>query len=179
MVKVMTQEKEHSTKAQTREDRLKIYQKPMVAGRKLIYVCSPLSPNSEDPDEADQEVLENLLRAKRACELLVRIGALPVCPHLYLPYFLDDEIEEERGLAEELALAALRRCHEVPEDKCFPRHVPDPAVCISNHRSRLRQDTRHRAQRLSEAEEESSEPAFFLLSAGNDLLVESGAYFSW
>ena len=113
MVKVMTQEKEHSTKTQTREDRLRIYQKPMVAGRKLIYVCSPLSPNSEDPDEADQEVLENLLRAKRACELLVRIGALPVCPHLYLPYFLDDEIEEERGLAEELALAALRRCHEV------------------------------------------------------------------
>ena len=67
MVKVMTQEKEHSTKTQTREDRLRIYQKPMVAGRKLIYVCSPLSPNSEDPDEADQEVLENLLRAKRAC----------------------------------------------------------------------------------------------------------------
>ena len=53
------------------------------------------------------------LRTQGACELLVRIGALQDFRNLYLPYFLDDEIEEERELAEELALAALRRCHEV------------------------------------------------------------------
>ena len=100
-------------KTEAKEDGFQVYQKSTFAGKKLIYICSPFRSQSQDPHEADRELFENLFRARNACELVKDLGAIPVCPHLYFPQFLDDELPEERELGMQLALAALRRCHEV------------------------------------------------------------------
>lgn len=115
----MLQEAE-AQKTKAEGSRLQVYQKPTFAGKKLIYICSPLRPQSSDPDEADMELFENLFRARNACELVKDLGAIPVCPHLYFPQFLDDELPEERELGMQLALAALRRCHAV---YVFSEHI--------------------------------------------------------
>ena len=107
-------------KTQTRKDGFEVYRKPTFAGKKLIYICSPFRPQSLDPREADLEKFENLFRARNACELVKNLGAIPVCPHLYFPQFLDDEDSEERELGMQLALAALRRCHAV---YVFSEHI--------------------------------------------------------
>lgn len=115
MVSVMSQAMARgmSKQEERTKEKLHVYQKPAFAGKKLIYICSPLRPQSPDPDEADMELFENLFRARNACELVKNLGAIPVCPHLYFPQFLDDELPEERELGMQLALAALRRCHAV------------------------------------------------------------------
>ena len=115
MVSVMSQAmvRGMSKQEERTKEKLHVYQKPTFAGKKLIYICSPLRPQSSDPDEADMELFENLFRARNACELVKNLGAIPVCPHLCFPQFLDDELPEERELGMQLALAALRRCHAV------------------------------------------------------------------
>jgi hypothetical protein len=122
MVSVMSQAMARgmSKQEERTKEKLHVYQKPAFAGKKLIYICSPLRPQSPDPDEADMELFENLFRARNACELVKNLGAIPVCPHLYFPQFLDDELPEERELGMQLALAALRRCHAV---YVFSEHI--------------------------------------------------------
>jgi len=122
MVSVMSQAMARgmSKQEERTKEKLHVYQKPTFAGKKLIYICSPLRPQSSDPDEADMELFENLFRARNACELVKNLGAIPVCPHLYFPQFLDDELPEERELGMQLALAALRRCHAV---YVFSEHI--------------------------------------------------------
>lgn len=122
MVSVMSQAMARgmSKQEERTKEKLHVYQKPTFAGKKLIYICSPLRPQSLDPDEADMELFENLFRARNACELVKNLGAIPVCPHLYFPQFLDDELPEERELGMQLALAALRRCHAV---YVFSEHI--------------------------------------------------------
>ena len=122
MVSVMSQAmvRGMSKQEERTKEKLHVYQKPTFAGKKLIYICSPLRPQSSDPDEADMELFENLFRARNACELVKNLGAIPVCPHLYFPQFLDDELPEERELGMQLALAALRRCHAV---YVFSEHI--------------------------------------------------------
>ena len=113
-------ETNQKTHTETGGGRLETYQKPTFAGKELIYICSPLRPQSQDPHEADLVLFENLFRARSACELVKDLGAIPVCPHLYFPQFLDDELPEERELGMQLALAALRRCHAV---YVFSEHI--------------------------------------------------------
>ena len=122
MVNVMSQaiDREMRKQESLKREKLHVYQKPTFAGKKLIYICSPFRPQSQDPHEADRELFENLCRARNACELVKDLGAIPVCPHLYFPQFLDDELPEERELGMQLALAALRRCHEV---YVFSEHI--------------------------------------------------------
>ena len=113
-------ETNQKTHKETEGGRLETYQKPKFAGKELIYICSPLRPQSQDPHEADLVLFENLFRARSARELVKDLGAIPVCPHLYFPQFLDDELPEERELGMQLALAALRRCHAV---YVFSEHI--------------------------------------------------------
>ena len=122
MVNVMSQaiDREMRKQESLKREKLHVYQKPTFAEKKLIYFCSPLRPQNPDPDEADIELFENLFRARNACELVKNLGAIPVCPHLYFPQFLDDELPEERELGMQLALAALRRCHAV---YVFSEHI--------------------------------------------------------
>lgn len=69
--------------------------------KKIIYVCSPYSGN----------ISLNTRRAKIYSRMVVDRGAVPITPHLYLPFILDEETE--RNAAIEMDLALLGRCDEL------------------------------------------------------------------
>jgi hypothetical protein len=56
---------------------------------------------------------ENIKRAEEFCKYIVRLGHIPVAPHVYFPRFLDDLKPEERELGIEGALALMAKCDEV------------------------------------------------------------------
>ena len=68
---------------------------------KTIYVCSPYKATSLSEAEREWEMKENVKRAKLACRILVKLGYLPLAPHLYFTQFLEDgdEKEREEGIA--------------------------------------------------------------------------------
>ena len=69
--------------------------------KKIVYVCSPYSGN----------ISLNTERAKIYSRMAVDRGAIPVTPHLYLPFILQEETERDAAI--EMDLALLRRCDEL------------------------------------------------------------------
>ena len=84
-------------------------EKPMTK----VYVCSPFRPVSIDPKEAEKEKQRNINLAKNACELVVKLGFVPIAPHLYFPQFLDDGNPEEREKGMMLGRELLCGCNEL------------------------------------------------------------------
>lgn len=70
---------------------------------KWIYIASPY--------RGDIEV--NTMRAKRYARFVARQSAVPVCPHIYLTQFLDDNISEEREAGLYLGIQMLKKCNEM------------------------------------------------------------------
>ena len=73
-----------------------------------VFVCSPFRPSSKEPAVAKDQLASNINRAVMACKLLIRLGHLPLAPHLYFPRFLDDAIASER---EDGSLGVWKRNH--------------------------------------------------------------------
>ena len=57
--------------------------------RPIVYICSPLSGNLEENQEA----------ARRYCRYAVDSGYIPIAPHIYFPQFMNDNNAKERNLA--------------------------------------------------------------------------------
>lgn len=74
---------------------------PKFPYRPIVYICSPYSGNIE----------ENLTNARRYCRYATDRGYIPLAPHLYLPQFLDEQMERELALFMDIAL--LSRCAEL------------------------------------------------------------------
>ena len=51
--------------------------------KERIYICSPLRPKAQEPERAEIELKDNLERAKAACRLVAKLGAVPLCSHLF------------------------------------------------------------------------------------------------
>ncbi|MCD7708673.1 MAG: DUF4406 domain-containing protein [Clostridiales bacterium] len=71
------------------------------AGKKLVYICSRYSGNTEGNTE----------KARRYCWFATTKGVAPIAPHLLLPQFLDEATE--RRVAMGIDMEILRRCDEV------------------------------------------------------------------
>ena len=71
--------------------------------RPVVYICSPLSGDVEENQEA----------ARRYCRYAVDAGYVPVAPHLFFPQFMDDGKEEERNLALFMDIVLLSKCAEL------------------------------------------------------------------
>ena len=84
-------------------------EKPMTK----VYVCSPFRPVSIDPKEAEKEKQRNINLAKNACELVVKLGFVPIAPHLYFPQFLNDDDPKEREEGMLLGRELLCGCDEL------------------------------------------------------------------
>ena len=87
-----------------------------------VYVCSPFRPVSKDPKRAEKVLARNIRRAKFACELLTKLGYLPIAPHLYFPQFLNDNNPEERENGMMLGRELLCGCDEL---WVFGRHISE------------------------------------------------------
>src|SRR5699024_266995 len=68
---------------------------------------------SKEPAVAKDQLASNINRAVMACKLLIRLGHLPLAPHLYFPRFLDDTIASEREDGIQMGLLWLKQADEV------------------------------------------------------------------
>lgn len=78
-----------------------------------IFVCSPYRPQSKEPAVAKDQLASNIERAKAACQLLIKLGFLPLAPHLYFTSFLDDTVARDRRKGLELGRRWLAQADEV------------------------------------------------------------------
>lgn len=78
-----------------------------------IFVCSPYRPTSRLEADREREMRENVKRAKLACRILVKLGYLPLAPHLYFTRFLEDSDEKEREEGIRLGLRWLELSDEL------------------------------------------------------------------
>jgi hypothetical protein len=70
---------------------------------KWVYIASPY--------RGDVEI--NTMRAKRYSRFAARQSVVPICPHIYLTQFLDDNVPEEREAGLYLGIQMLKRCSEI------------------------------------------------------------------
>jgi len=76
---------------------------PLPPAGSKVYICSPYRGDIES----------NVKNALRYCRYAVERGYYPVCQHIYLTRFLDDNIPSERELGLSLGITMLRECREV------------------------------------------------------------------
>jgi len=70
---------------------------------KKVYICSPYRG----------DVKANAECASRYCRYAVLCGELPIAPHLYFTFFLDDAIAAERNMGMFMGLELLKDCSEL------------------------------------------------------------------
>lgn len=61
-----------------------------------VFICSPYKPASTEPLEKAEELRSNIRQARRACELAIGCGYMPLAPHCYFTGFLNDNDPEQR-----------------------------------------------------------------------------------
>jgi hypothetical protein len=71
--------------------------------RQWAYVCSPYRGDVEN----------NVKAAREYCKYVMGRGYIPVCPHLFYPQFLNDDIPEEREMGIQAALWNIGGCEKV------------------------------------------------------------------
>ena len=111
-------------------------------GIPIIYICSPYRPTSEDEEARAIELEANVKRASDACRLLVKLGYMPLAPHLYFPRFLDDNDPKERKEGMSLGMEWLEYASELwvfgsyisegmAEEIAFAKRLGIPVRCIA------------------------------------------------
>ena len=73
------------------------------AFRPIVYICSPFSG----------EVIKNVKAAQRYSRFAVKLGYIPIAPHLLFPQFLSDAILAERQLGLFFGNVLMSKCAEV------------------------------------------------------------------
>ena len=78
-----------------------------------VFICSPFHPVGETKAEIEEDLKQNLERAKLACRAALDRGYVPYAPHLYFPQFLSEDDADEREMGIILGLTWLARCDEL------------------------------------------------------------------
>lgn len=73
--------------------------------RPLAYICSPIHFSD------DQQTKLDMKKAGEYCRILYEAGYTPIAPQMFLPYYVDTGIAEERQELKQMSLNLLRRCH--------------------------------------------------------------------
>lgn len=68
-----------------------------------IYICSPYKGDTE----------KNTANAIGFCRFAVEHSYFPICPHVYLPRFMDENNPAERELALSFGIRLLQGCKEI------------------------------------------------------------------
>ena len=78
-----------------------------------VFDCSPFRPSSKETAVAKDQLASNINRAVMECKLLIRLGHLPLAPHVDFPRFLDDTIASEREDGIQMGILWLKQADEV------------------------------------------------------------------
>lgn len=68
-----------------------------------VYICSPYRGDTA----------ANVANALRYCRFAVARGKFPICPHVYLTRFLNDDVADEREQGLAFGKRLLRECREL------------------------------------------------------------------
>lgn len=71
--------------------------------RPIVFICSPYAG----------DVKANAANARSYCRFAVKMGYIPMAPHLLFPQFLHDKKLAERNLGMYMGLVMMSKCHEV------------------------------------------------------------------
>ena len=109
---------------------------------------------------AKDQLASNINRAVMACKLLIRLGHLPLAPHLYFPRFLDDTIASEREDGIQMGLLWLKQADEVwvfgreiAEAKALNKPVrmmPEPCKLVMELLAAMQERTQRQADMPTE-----------------------------
>ena len=80
---------------------------------KKVFICSPFRGAGSTEDEVHRNRMSNTSLAKRMCRYALGKDAIPYCPHLYFPRFLEDSDSKEREMGMLLGLTWLAHCDEL------------------------------------------------------------------
>ena len=78
-----------------------------------VFICSPFRPEGRTKEEQEKDLDRNLETARRACEMAVENGYIPLAPHLYFSQFLSDADAGERELGIRFGNEWLDECDEL------------------------------------------------------------------
>ena len=78
-----------------------------------VYICSPFRPVGDTAEAKAKSSKAHKILARYACRYAVANGYRPICPHLYYPEFLDDNVEDEREIGMLLGVISLSECKEL------------------------------------------------------------------
>lgn len=73
----------------------------------LVYICSPYR------EYEGHTVEQNLQEAREFCRMMIEHDEVPICPHLYLPQFLLDDLSVDREKALNLCTKILTYCSKI------------------------------------------------------------------
>ena len=82
------------------------------AGNK-VFISSPFRPVGDTVEAQAKSIKAHKILARYACRFAVAKGYSPLCPHLYYPEFLDDDVEDEREIGMLLGMVGLSECKEL------------------------------------------------------------------
>ena len=71
--------------------------------KKLVYICSPCRGDYK----------KNIQYAEAYSRRAIRMGYIPITPHIYFTRFLNDNNIEERSMGMDAGLQLLRMCSEI------------------------------------------------------------------
>lgn len=78
-----------------------------------VYICTPFRPVGDTVEAQTKSSKAHKILARYACRYAVASGYRPICPHLYYPEFLDDNVEDEREIGMLLGVISLSECKEL------------------------------------------------------------------
>lgn len=78
-----------------------------------VFICSPFRPVGDTVEALAKSSKGHRILARYACRYAVAKGYSPLCPHLYYPEFLDDNVEDEREIGMLLGMVGLSECKEL------------------------------------------------------------------
>ena len=78
-----------------------------------VFICSPFRPVGDTDEKREMSLSIHKELARYACRYAVANGYSPICPHLYYPEFLNDNMADEREIGILLGMVGLSECKEL------------------------------------------------------------------
>ena len=88
-------------------------EKVRIRKHKKVFICSPFRPKGTTAGQRAEDLRHNRQLAQLGCSYAVRLGYLPMAPHLFFPEFLSEDKPEEREAGIQFGLEWLSGCDEL------------------------------------------------------------------
>ena len=88
-------------------------EKVRILKHRKVFICSPFRPRGDTAGQKAEDLRHNRQLAQLGCGYAVKLGYLPMAPHLFFPEFLSEDKQEEREAGIQFGLEWLSGCDEL------------------------------------------------------------------